>query len=72
MIASSAPMNPTTQSYSHDTKFLGMEAQLYDAQTEKLIWFMQTETRLTGPAQEEIRPFVSLISRELFSGKLFH
>jgi hypothetical protein len=72
VVWSSAPTAPTTQAYSHDTEFLGMEAQLYDAQTEKLIWFLQTETRLTGPPQEGIEPYVSLVARKLFSAKPFH
>jgi len=72
VIASSAPTAPTTQAYSHNSEFLNMETQLYDAQTEKLIWFLQTETRLNGPPQESIAPYVSLVARKLFSSKPFH
>ncbi len=72
VIASSAPTAPTTQAYSHNSEFLNMETQLYDAQTEKLIWFLQTETRLNGPPQEGIKPYVSLVAGKLFSSKPFH
>jgi len=72
VVASSAPPSPTTQAYSHKTEFLSMETQLYDAQTERLIWFLQTDTRLNGPPQEGIAPYVSLVARKLFSAKPFH
>ncbi len=72
VVASSAPMAPSTQAYSHNTIFLSMETQLYNAQTEKLIWLLQTETRLDGPPQEGIQPYVSLVARKLFSAKPFH
>lgn len=72
VVWSSAPTAPSTQAYSHETEFLNMEAQLYDARTERLIWFLQTETRLTGPPQEGIEPYVSLVSKKLFSAKPFH
>jgi hypothetical protein len=71
VIASSAPTAPTTQAYSHDTKFLNMETQFYDAQNERLIWFLRTETRLDGPPQEGIEPYVSLVARKLFIAKPF-
>ncbi len=72
VIASSAPPAPTTQAYSHNSEFLNIETQLYDAQTEKLIWFLQTETLLNGPPQEGIKPYVSLVASKLFSAKPFH
>ncbi len=72
VVASSEPMAPSTQSYSHDTKFLSMETQLYDAQTERLIWFLQTDTRLDGPPQEGIKPYISMVIKKLFTEKPFH
>lgn len=66
VIASSQPSAPTTQGYSHEQKFLFFETQLYDVRTEKLVWSALSETRLSGPPQEEIKPFVSRISGELF------
>jgi hypothetical protein len=70
-IYSSEPMAPTTQGYSHETKFLDVESHLFDAKTEKLIWGARTETRVTGPAQEEIIPYIDLVTRELFHAHIF-
>ncbi len=71
VVASSAPVAPTTQGYSHTDEFLGLRTQLFDAGTGKIVWFMRTETRVNGPVQEQIRPYVSLVSKKLFSEKLF-
>jgi hypothetical protein len=68
---SSEPMAPTTQGYSHETKFLDIETHLFDVRTEKLIWAVRTETRVTGPPQEEIIPYVDLVTRELFHAHIF-
>jgi hypothetical protein len=65
------PSAPTTQGYSAEQKFLSLETQLYDVRTEKLIWSALSEMRITGPPQEEINAFVSLMSRELFRAKPF-
>ena len=62
------PTAPTTQGYSHERKFLVMETQIFDVKSEKLVWAARTETRLTGPPQEEIVPYVSLVAKRLFSG----
>ncbi len=71
VVASSAPTAPTTQGYGHTREFFGMRTQLFDAGTEKIIWFVRTETRVDGPLQEEVKPYVSLVARRLFSEKLF-
>ncbi len=65
------PSTPTTQSYSHEETFLGMVTNVFDARTEKLIWSIRTETRLSGPPQEEIKPYVALVTRRLFSSNFF-
>ena len=65
------PSAPTTQGYSAEEKFLFLETQLYDVRTEKLIWSALSETRISGPPQEEINAFVSLMSKELFKAKPF-
>ncbi len=65
------PSTPTTQSYSHEETFLGMVTNVFDARTEKLIWSIRTETRLSGPPQEEIKPYVALVTKRLFSSKFF-
>jgi hypothetical protein len=62
---------PTTQGYSHEQQFLVVETHLVDNKMEKLIWALQTETRLTGPPQEEIKPYVSFVSGKLFEAKIF-
>jgi hypothetical protein len=61
----------TTQSYSHEETFLGLETSLFDARTEKLLWSIRTETRITGPPQEEIKPYVELVAEKLFRTKWF-
>ena len=71
VVASSAPTAPTTQGYSHTDKFFGMRTQLFDAGTEKIVWFMRTETKVDGPLQEQIKRYVSLVSQKLFKEKLF-
>lgn len=65
------PTAPTTQSYSHEQKFLGLETNLFDARTEKLLWSIRTETRISGPPQEEIKPYVDLVAEKLFRTQLF-
>lgn len=65
------PSAPTTQSYSHEETFLGLMTNLFDARTEKLLWAIRTETRITGAPQEEIKPYVALVTDKLFSSKLF-
>jgi hypothetical protein len=65
------PSQPTTQGYTHETVFLDIETHLFDARAEKLIWGARAETRVTGPPQEEIEPYVDKVTRELFQGKLF-
>ena len=65
------PSAPTTQGYSKEREFLALETQLFDVRTEKLIWAVRTETRLTGPPQEEIAPYVSLVARKLFDDRIF-
>ena len=69
--ASSQPMAPTTQGYEHTDKFFGMQTQLYDAGTGKIIWFIRTETRVNGPLQEEIKPYVADVSARLFGERFF-
>ncbi len=65
------PSAPTTQSYSHEQTFLGLETNVFDARTEKLLWSIRTETRVSGPPQEEIKPYVALVADKLFNAKLF-
>jgi hypothetical protein len=65
------PTQPTTQGYSHVDKFLVIETQLFDVKTEKLIWAAQSETRISGSPQEEIKPYISIIAKRLFRDKLF-
>ncbi len=65
------PSTPTTQGYSHEETFLGLVTNVFDTQTEKLIWSIRTETRVSGPPQEEIKPYVALVTKKLFSSKLF-
>jgi hypothetical protein len=65
------PTAPTTQSYSHEQTFLALETNLFDARTEKLLWSIRTETRISGPPQEEIKPYVELVAKKLLSTKLF-
>jgi hypothetical protein len=69
--AFSGPSAPTTQSYSHDQKFLGLETSLFSAKTEKLLWSARSETRITSSALDEIGPYVSVISGRLFGEKMF-
>jgi hypothetical protein len=52
-------------------KFLVIETQLFDVKTEKLIWAAQSETRISGSPQEEIKPYISIIAKRLFRDKLF-
>jgi len=65
------PSAPTTQGYSHEETSLGMVTNEFDARTEKLIWSIRTETRLSGPPQEEIKPYVALVTKRLFSSNFF-
>jgi hypothetical protein len=65
------PSQPTTQGYSHETVFLDIETHLFDARAEKLIWGARTETRVTGPPQEEIKPYVDMVTSELLREKFF-
>jgi len=65
------PSEPTTQAYSHEDKFLVLETQLFDVRTEKLVWAVQSETRLSGAPQSEIKPYVAVIADKLFREKLF-
>ena len=65
------PSEPTTQSYSHEDKFLVLETQLFEVRNEKLIWAIQTETRLSGAPQSEIKPYVGVVADRLFHEKLF-
>jgi hypothetical protein len=67
----SGPSAPTTKGYSHETQFLSVETHLFDAHSEKLIWAARSETRVTGPLQEEIKPYVDTVARELLHAKLF-
>jgi hypothetical protein len=65
------PTQPTTQGYSHVDKFLVIETRLFDVKTEKLIWAAQSETRISGSPQSEIKPYISIIAERLFREKLF-
>jgi hypothetical protein len=65
------PSAPTTQSYSHEETFLGLVTNLFDARTEKLLWSIQTETRISRTPQEEVKPYVALVTKKLFNAKLF-
>jgi hypothetical protein len=65
------PSAPTTQGYSHEDTFLGLETNVFDAHTEKLLWSIRTETRVNGPPQGEIKPYVALVTDKLFNAKLF-
>jgi hypothetical protein len=71
VVASSQPMAPTTQGYEHTDKFLGLQTQLYDAGTGKIIWFMRTETKVKGAPQEQIKPYVAAVSARLFEERFF-
>jgi hypothetical protein len=71
VVASSQPMAPTTQGYEHTNKFFGMQTQLYDAGTGKIIWFIRTETRVNGSLQDEIKPYVADVSARLFGERFF-
>jgi len=65
------PSAPTTQGYSHEEQFLGLETNLYHGGTEKLLWSVRSETRISASAMEEIKPYVAIISRQLFESNLF-
>jgi hypothetical protein len=67
----SGPSDPTTQSYTHEEKFLGLETSLFSAKTEKLIWSARSETRITTTAVEEISPYVSAIAGKLLREPFF-
>jgi hypothetical protein len=66
------PNQPTTQGYSHVEEFLVVETQLFDVKAEKLIWAVRSETRISGSPQSEIKPYISIIAKQLFSDKLFN
>jgi hypothetical protein len=65
------PSAPTTQSYSREENFLGLETSVFDVRTEKLLWSIRTETRITGTPQDEIKPYVGLVTEKLFRAKWF-
>jgi len=67
----SGPSAPTTQGYSHEREFLGLETSLFSARTEKLIWSARSETRITTTAVEEIGPYVSVIAGKLLKEPFF-
>lgn len=66
------PSKPTTQDYSHETVFLDVETHLFDAKAEKLIWAARSETRVTGPPQEQIGPYVDNVCRILLHESFMH
>jgi len=65
------PSQPTTQGYSHVEKFLIIETQLFDVNAEKLIWAVQSETRITGSPQNEIKPYIRIVADRLFRDGVF-
>ena len=65
------PGHPTTQSYSHEDKFLIVETQVFDVKSEKLVWAAQSEIRITSAPQNEIKPYVGTIADRLFRDKVF-
>ncbi len=65
------PGSPTTQSYSHEDRFLIVETQLFDVRSEKLVWAAQSEIRITSAPQNEIKPYISTITDRLFRDKVF-
>jgi len=67
----SGPSAPTTQGYSHEREFLGLETSLFSASTEKLIWSARSETRITTSAVEEISPYVSVVAGKLLREPFF-
>ncbi len=64
------PTQPTTQGYSHVDKFLVIETQLFDVKGERLIWAVQSETRISGSPLSEIKPYISIVADRLFRDKL--
>ena len=65
------PSAPTMQAYSHKETFSWLETNLFDARSEKLLWTIRTETRLSGPPPEEIKPYFALVAKKLFNAKMF-
>lgn len=70
-VSSSGYDQPTTQGYSHETTFLVLETQLFDVRAEKLVWAVQSSTRVTGAPQQEIKPYVETVAKQLFNDRMF-
>lgn len=65
------PSQPTTQGYSYEQKYLTIETQLFDVRTEKCLWAAQSELRLNGDPQAQVRPYAAMISGKLAKANLF-
>ena len=65
------PSQPTTQGYSHEQEYLTIETLLFDVRTEKRIWASQSELRVAGLPQEQIKPYVIKMTDMLAKAKLF-
>ena len=63
--------NRQTAVHAGIPNFLGLETNVFDANTEKLLWSIRTETGLSRPPQEEIKPYVGLVTDKLFRAKWF-
>lgn len=51
-------------------KVITMENNLYNTETEKLIWSLISETVAEGPTEKMIKPFTALLSEKLANEKL--
>jgi hypothetical protein len=66
---SMSPSSATGITYDRD--YITMEASLYDAHSEKLVWQLRSETEVVSLPEEEIRPYAALVVRKLFGAHLF-
>ena len=64
-----SPSSATGITYDRD--YITMEASLYDAHSEKLVWQLRSETLVAGLPEEQIKPYAGLVVRKLFGARLF-
>ena len=57
--------------YSYESKTYVMEANLYDAHSEKLVWTAYTETESPQSIDSAVKDFVKVVMKDITKTKLF-
>ncbi len=62
---------PSVQGVTYERTYIIMETSLFDVKTGKPVWSARSETFISRVPEEEVKPYIHLVAKKMFSSHLF-